>query len=273
MADTERPQSDRLPLAGLRVLAPRAAGRGDELAARLTALGATPLLRPTIAYAPPEDPAPLAEAMSRLEAGMYEWLLLTSVTAVEVVARALGERAPLLARRVSLKIGAVGPATAAACRNLLGAEPAAVPERFIGAELVAAMGDPAGRRVLLPNADIARPELEERLRAAGALVERVVAYRTVPAPGGEELAAWLREGAIDVLLFTSGSTARYFAQQVGAEGLEAARRCLVACIGPSTAETCRELGLPPAVVAAVSTEAGLLEALVAHYRLEGRGEA
>lgn len=265
MSDTERAQSERLPLAGLRVLVPRAAGRGDELAARLAALGATPLLRPTIAYAPPEDQAALAEAMSRLEAGMYEWLLLTSVTAVEVVAEALGERAPLLAYRLSLKIGAVGPATAAACRELLGAEPAAVPERFIGAELVAAMGDPAGRRVLLPNADIARPELEERLRAAGALVDRVVAYRTVPAPGGEELASLLREGAIDALLFTSGSTARYFAQQVGPGGLEAARRCLVACIGPSTAETCRELGLPPAVVAAVSTETGLLEALVAHY--------
>ncbi len=265
MSHSERAGSDHLPLRGLRVLVPRAAGRADALAARLEALGATPVLRPTIAYAPPEDPAPLAEAMNRLEAGMYEWLLLTSVTAVEVVARALGERAPLLAHRLSLKIGAVGPATAAACRELLGAEPAAVPERFLGAELVAALGDPAGRRVLLPNADIARPELEQRLRAAGALVDRVVAYRTVPAPGGEELADWLRAGAIDVLLFTSGSTARYFTLQVGAEGTEAARRCLVACIGPSTAETCRELGLPPTVVATVSTEEGLIEALVAHY--------
>ncbi len=271
MSNVEGSNLAARPLAGLRVLVTRAAGRADALVARLQALGAEPLLRPTIAYLPPEDPAPLAEAMAHLEAGVYEWLLLTSVTAVEVVARVLGERAPLLAHRVSLKIGAVGPATAAACRELLGAEAAAVPERFLGEELVAALGDPAGRRVLLPNADIARPALEQRLRAAGALVDRVVAYRTVPAPGGDELAAQLRAGALDVLLFTSGSTARYLALQVGAEGLAAARRCLIACIGPATADVCRELGLEPAVVARAYTEEGLVEALVAHVTAGASG--
>lgn len=266
----EHADSNPLPLSGLRVLVTRAAGRADQLAERLRALGAIPLVHPTIAYAPPEDPTALVEALDRLEAGMYDWILFTSATAVEMVVQALGERAPLLSRRASFKIGAVGPATAAVCRELLGIEPAAMPERFIGEQLATAIGDPAGQRILLPNAEIARPELEERLRAAGAVVDRVVAYRTVPAPGGETLNAWLHAGTIDVLLFTSGSTARYFALQAGESGLEAARRCVVACIGPSTAAACRELGLTPAVVASVSTEEGLVEALVAYYaRREG----
>lgn len=254
-----------LPLAGRRVLVTRAAGRAGGLAERLRALGAEPVIRPTIAHAPPDDPAALAAALGRLEAGVYEWLLLTSATAVAAVARGLEGRAPRLGGRVSLRVGAVGPATAEACRDLLGVDPAAVPERFVGEELARAIGDPMGRRILLPNADIARPALEERLRAAGAVVDRVVAYRTVPAPGGEGLAAELAAGALDAILFTSGSTATFFAQQVGEAGLAAARRVPIACIGPSTAGACRAAGLEPAVVSDVATEEGLVAALAAYF--------
>ncbi len=256
--------NELLPLAGLRVLVTRAAERADGLADRLRALGAEPVIRPTIAHAPPDDLAAFATALGRLEAGVYEWLLLTSVTAVEAVAEGLKGRAPHLGGRVSLKIGAVGPATAAACRELLGVEPAGMPERFIGEELVTALGDPVGRRVLLPNADLARPTLEERLREVGALVDRVVAYKTVPAPGGAELASLLADGGLDAILFTSGSTARYFTLQVGEAGVAAARRLIIACIGPATADVCRELGLAPTLVATTYTETGLVEALVAH---------
>lgn len=269
MSETRPPTPGPRPLAGLRALVARAEGRGEGLAASLRALGAEPVVRPTIAYGPPPDPEALAVALGRLEAGVYEWLLLTSVTAVEAVAGALGDSAPHLAHRVSLKIGAVGPATAAACQELLGAAPAAVPESFLGEELALAMGDAAGRRVLLPNADIARPALEERLRAAGAVVDRVVAYSTVPAPGGADLAALIAAGGLDALLFTSGSTARALAQQVGPAGLAAARRLIIVCIGPSTAAVCRELGLEPTVVAAESTEAGLVAALVSHVTSRG----
>lgn len=263
--------ADAYPLRGLRVLVTRAEARGDGLATRLRALGAEPVLRPTIAYAPPADERALDEALGRLEAGVYEWLLLTSATAVEAVADRLGARAPHLGHRVSLKIGAVGPATAAACRDLLRAEPAAVPTTFLGEELAVAMGDSAGRRVLLPNADLARPALEERLRAGGALVDRVVAYRTIPADGGPELMELLSADGLDVVCFTSGSTATYFGQQVGPVGLAAARRLIVACIGPSTAAACRELNLEPTVVAEVATEDGLVDALVSY--ITARGES
>jgi uroporphyrinogen-III synthase len=215
-----------------------------------------------IAYAPPADPDALDEALGRLEAGVYEWLLLTSARAVEAVAAGLGARAPHLAHRVSLKIGAVGPATAAACRELLGAAPAALPERFVGEELAEVMGEAVGRRVLLPNADIARPALEEGLRAAGALVDRVIAYRTAPAPAGD-LAELLAAGGLDALLFASGSAAEAFAQQAGPDGLAHARRLLVVCLGPVTAEACRAIGLEPTAVAAEASEEALVEALVA----------
>ncbi|MFV9504037.1 MAG: uroporphyrinogen-III synthase [Oscillochloridaceae bacterium umkhey_bin13] len=250
------------PLLGWRVLVPRPVGRGEGLAEQLRALGAEPILHPLIAYAPPEDQAALAAALARLEAGVYEWLLLTSVAAVEAVEAGLGGRA--LGGRVSLRIGAVGPATAAACQELLGATTVAMPERFLGAELAGVMGDPAGRRVLLPLADLAGTELEERLQTAGALVERVTAYRTVPAPGGAELAAELAAGQVQAILLSSGSTVRSLVTQLGPQGRDVLRQVALICIGPATATVCHDLGLEPAAIAEPYNEAGLIAALVTH---------
>ncbi len=259
---TRNPQhnlrSGALPaLQGLRVLVPRAAGKGDDLADQLRERGAEPLLCPLIAHVAPEDPAALDAALLRLCAGAYAWLILTSATTVEAIAARLPET-PLPGR---LKLAAVGPATAAACERLLARAPNVVPERFLAADLPAVLGNLAGVPVLLPNAEIADPALEQALRTAGAHVERVVAYRTVaePAPALQhEL-----ESGIDVLLFTSGSTVRAFAEAVGSAGLDRARYSFVACIGPSTAAVCRELDLMPTVIADVSTASGLVAALVA----------
>lgn len=250
------------PLAGLRVVVTRSEDRADGLVERLRALGAEPIIYPTIAFAPPEDCGPLDAALQRLSSGGYDWLILTSVTAVQVVA----QRLPPVARHASaaaFAVAAVGPTTAAACVELLGMTPAVMPEQFIGEALAEALGDRRGQRVLLANADIARPALEEQLRAAGALVERVIAYHTVPASGGDvDMPALLAAGAVDVITFTSGSTARYFVQRIGPAALEAARRTVIACIGPATAAVARQSGLPPALVAEVFTEEGLVAALV-----------
>jgi uroporphyrinogen-III synthase len=238
------------------VLVPRAAGKGDELAERLRALGAAPLVRPLIAHAPPEDRAALDAALACLHAGAYSWLIVTSATTVEALAARISWPLPS-----ALRVAAVGPATAAACAQLLQRTPDALPARFVGADLPAVLGDLTAVPVLLPNADIADPALEAALNEAGAIVERVIAYRTAPIAAPElrnDLAA-----GIDVLLFTSGSTVRAFVAALAPDGLNDARRCTIACIGPSTAAVCRELGLDPALVAEVSTTDGLLEALVA----------
>jgi uroporphyrinogen-III synthase len=252
----------RSPLAGRTVLITRSAGQAEGMAERLRALGAEPIICPTIAYAPPEDRAALDAALARLAAGAYDWLVLTSAEAV----RAVAERPVFTIQPATFNIAAVGPATAAAAAELLGRAPSLVPERFVADDLAAALGDLAGARVLLPNADLAKPGLEERLRAAGAAVDRVLAYRTVAAPDtGLDLAALLAAGQIDAITFTSGSTVRFFLQRLGPEGVELARSALIACIGPSTAAACRAVGLAPTLVAAVSTEEGLVAALADHF--------
>jgi len=264
-----RPDATR-PLHGWRVVVTRAEDQADGLTERLQSLGAEPVAYPTIAFAPPDDPRPLAEALRRLADGGYDWLVLTSVNAVRAVraVRAASEMASpsatgdLVLSNVNVKVAAVGPTTTAACVELLGVQPAVVPGKFVAEALAEALGNMQGQRVLLANADIARPALHERLQAAGALVDRVVAYHTVPASGGVDLPPLLAEGAIDAITFTSGSTVRHFVRRVGPEALEHARRTVIACIGPIAADAARAVGLPPTIVASTYTEEGLVAALV-----------
>lgn len=260
------------PLHGWRVVITRSEDRADGLADQLRALGAEPIVYPTIMFAPPADWGVVDAALQRLLAGAYDWLVLTSVTAVQAVHERLTiltGLAPTMTRP-RLRIATVGPATAAACTELLGISPALVPEKFVAEALAEALTAPdraphqglREQRILLANADLARPKLEEMLRAGGALVERVVVYHTVPARGGVDLPALLAQGQVDVITFTSGSTVRYFVDRIGPTALSAVHQVLIACIGPITAEAVRAVGLTPTIVARNFTEAGLLEALV-----------
>ena len=253
------------PLHGLRVVIPRAEGRGNSLAARLRELGAEPVLYPVITYAAPEDLAPLQTAVQRLMQNEFDWLVLTSVRAVRAVRDRIAQSDPIPGS-LSTKIAAVGPATAAACVSQLHQTPAAMPDVFTADALPTVMGELHGQRVLLLNADIAPPGLQQALQKAGAQVERVIAYRTIRAQDNAvDMPALLRTHAVHAILFTSGSTVRYFVERVGPALFDAVCKLTIVCIGPNTAAVVQALGLRPAAVATAATEDGLIKALMAAF--------
>jgi uroporphyrinogen-III synthase len=254
-------------LAGWRVVVTRAAEQNASLEAALRRYGAEPVAYPTIAFAPPtdEDESRLAQAVRGLIGDDYDWLVLTSATGVRALRARLDQHSSRLSADI-VTIAVVGAATARVCREELGLNPAVVPDTFIAEELAAALGNMSGQRVLLVQGDLARAVLCEQLVQAGANVEAVVAYRTVPATsGGADVPALLADGAIQAITFTSGSTVRNFVQRIGPQVLEHAReqQVVIACIGPVTAEAAEHAGLPVSVVAEPSTIEGLAAALAA----------
>src|SRR5690606_2245283 len=123
-------------------------------------------------------------------------------------------------------------------------------------------------RVLLPRSDIGREVIAEELRAAGALVTDVVAYRTVlderQRDGDPDIYGMLLEGRIDVVTFTSASAVRNFARIYGTDAaVDLLQRTTVATIGPVTAEAARQLGITVTVQPASYTIPGLVDAIAA----------
>ena len=62
-----------------------------------------------------------------------------------------------------------------------------------------------GARLLLPQSDRANPATAEILRARGASIAAVIAYRTLAGSGGVDLEALLSRGEVDALTFASPS--------------------------------------------------------------------
>ena len=119
---------------------------------------------------------------------------------------------------------------------------------------------------MLLRADIAPPGLSESLVAAGSQVEEVTAYRTVrPTSLPEEAVEALKAGRVDWVTFTASSTVRNFLRLAGEQGVDASSLKLAA-IGPVTAETLRDAGLEPTIVAQPHPIDALVEAIIAAER-------
>ena len=253
---------EQRPLFGRSVVVTRAREQASGLAQELVQLGADVIQCPTIEIRPLDDYAPLDRAIAAL--GEYQWLIFTSVNGVKYFWQRL-ELAGRDARALgSCKVAAIGPATAEALR-IRGIVPDLVPEKYMAEGVIAglqAQGPVSGMRMLLPRAAKAREILPEELRKAGATVDVIAAYETVPAAVlKDEVLAGLSDRSIDCVTFGSSSTVENFLSIFPAETL-ATSGARIAAIGPITAATLARRGLPchiqpseftiPALVAAVA---------------------
>jgi uroporphyrinogen-III synthase/uroporphyrinogen III methyltransferase/synthase len=293
-----------LPLAGRRVLVTRAAHQAGKLSDALRELGATPVEVPVIEIQPPEDPAPLDKAIQKLDT--YDWLILTSANTVRTVAERSASIGVACDQGAFPRVAAVGEATATAAHdagipvelvpenyvaeslvesflrmhevsghdfsradgseNLKGhdfsrAEMAPKEERALAPE-----GSLSGQRILLARAAIARDVIPDTLRATGAIVDVVDAYRNVmPASAPAHLRSALEQG-IAAATFTSSSSVTHLAAAAKAAGLAFPFAGVAAIsIGPITTQTLREYNWEPAAEASPSDIPGLVAALARHF--------
>jgi uroporphyrinogen-III synthase/uroporphyrinogen III methyltransferase/synthase len=258
-----------LPLAGRRVLVTRAVHQAGKLSEGLRALGAEPVEVPVLEIRPPASFDPLDAALRQLNS--YNWLILTSANAV----RALAERAGFLG--VSLQgmappqVAAIGEATVSEARKA-GLQVSFVPQAYVAESLVDGLlqslqDQPSGQKILLVRAAVARDVIPGALRAAGAVVDVVDAYRNVlPEAAPEQLRQALQNG-LDAATFTSSSSATHLAEAARAAGIEWPFAAVPAVsIGPITSQTLSELGWPPAIEAVPSDIPGLISAVERLFR-------
>lgn len=266
---------EKRPLFGKRIVVTRASEQAREFSRLLEAYGAEPIESPTIQIQPPASWQAIDHAIATL--AEYSWLIFTSVNGVKPFMRRLRNMSKDVRALAHLQICAIGPRTADEVSSH-GLIPDVVPSEYQAEGVLAALArhDLRGKKVLIPRAEVARELLPEQLRVMGAKVEVVPVYRTVaPARDLSGLRAQIEEGRIDVLTFTSSSTVRNFVELSG--GAEEARRlalkAAVACIGPITAQTAEECGLPVTITASENTVPSLAQAIVRHFSTNAKIEA
>lgn len=245
------------PLAGVRIVVTRAAHQTEELAVPLRALGAEIISLPTIGIAPPENPAPLRNAA--IHSDQYDWIIFTSVNAVEAFAAQLPHGNYCRGR-----IATIGAATALAAEQG-GFTVSLVPEKYIAESLVDAFTqeDLKNRRILIPSAAVTRDVIPRELRKRGAQVDVVEAYRNVLPPETEQRAASIfREPYPDWVLFASSSAVENLISLIGPEPL---RSVSIASIGPATSQTIAKNSLTVTTEATVHSIPGLVEAVACHH--------
>lgn len=213
----------------------------------------------------PADTGELDRAIQDL--GSYHWLVFTSVNGVAAFFQQLSCLGRDSRALYGLKIGAIGPATAAALESK-GIAPDYVPKVYTGRGFVEGLKKwgIGGKRFLLPRADIADRELVDGIRELGAEAQEITAYRTVPALESLSKARErLRAGEIDVVTFTSSSTVSNLVAAF--EGnVPVISGVRIACIGPKTAETAAAAGLRVDILAGEHTIPGLVAAMEDYFR-------
>lgn len=256
------------PLAGRRVVVTRPRAQAQGLVDGLKAAGAHPVLLPVVRIAPPKERKALMDAAR--EAAEYDWIVFTSANSVEALLRSRNELGLPLSGLAKVKVAAVGASTAEVAGRW-GVRVDLLPEEFASDSLVEALAREGirGMRVLIPRSEQGRAPLAAGLRAAGAEVNEVVAYRTVEAPLESGAVRRALGGGVDALTFTSPSTVKAFRSVHERAGLPWPPSAPAFCIGHVTGEEAEHQGLRVAGIARPYTVAGLLQAVVSHFRNGG----
>ncbi len=250
------------PLEGRTIAVTRASAQAQKFVSLLAAAGASVLETPTIAIEPPASWAPLDAALDA--AGSFTWLIFTSVNGVIMVDRRLSTRRLAWTCVAHARVAAIGPATAEALVEH-GLRVEIVPREYRAEGLVERLRREviSGDRVLLPRAAQTRDVLVRELTRLGAAVTEVAAYTTRRVgTSGAALRHSLSTGAVDVVTFTSSSTARNFAELFTEDERRAWFPSLtVASIGPITAATAAEYGLTTRIMPSEYTIPALARAI------------
>jgi hydroxymethylbilane synthase len=218
------------------------------LAQALTLHGFRVVSAPTFRIEPIDGATDIDRARESLDG--YDWVVLTSRRGVSAL---LDANPAALGARTRWAV--VGAATAEALREhgvVASALPSAEGGRNIPAAM-AAIAELRGTKVLLARADGADPLLAVELRRLGAVVDDVVAYRTVEGPRdlGPAVHAALDDPEVEAVAFASGSGVRGLVALAGTR-VDRARRLFAFTAGPQTSAVAREQGF---VVAAESESA------------------
>jgi uroporphyrinogen III methyltransferase/synthase len=257
---------ERKPLFGLRVMVTRPSDQAGWVYARLRELGAEVLPYPTIATEADYDKS----GWEQIDKDRSErrWLLFTSENGVRYFMERWLESHDVRSL-AGFKVAAVGFGTARAL-NVYRLTPDFVPTKATVAELARQMAEQCevdGAYVVRVRGNLGDDTAERTLQEAGAGVLSLPVYRTFTHAWTPEMKEKLFEYPPDVIVFTSGSTADGFVENLTAEERERLTgKAAIVSIGPSTSAVIRSHGMKVALEAVHHNIPAVIDELVGFHR-------
>ncbi|UQD52915.1 uroporphyrinogen-III synthase [Bacillus methanolicus] len=246
-----------LPLRGKSVLIPRGKNHSKSFAELVRDYGGIPVEIPLIAFRPVTETEEIRGIIKKLNS--YDWIVFTSSVTVDTFFSFLGNR------KIVSKIAVIGKKTEHTL-NEKGYKADFRPTEYVAEGFVKEFLPyvTKGLKVLLPKGNLAREYIASSLQERGAHVEEVIIYETYfPETSRLLLADVVQSGKVDILTFTSPSTVSHFMKIVRENnGYEKMKDCIVACIGPVTAEKASSLGLKVDVVPQIYTIEEMVKGIV-----------
>jgi len=236
------------PLFGKTVIVTRAKSQAHDLIKGLEDLGGQVIPFPTIEIVPPKSFEPLDSAINEIRS--YDWIIFTSVNGVTSFFKRLKELGKDIRELCGVKIAAIGEITAQSI-EAMGIKVDLVPKDFRAEGLIKKFKNNKikGAKMLLPRAKVARDILPETLKKMGAQVKVITAYITKK-PNKTKVKSTqklLKENKVDLLSFTSSSTARNFFELMP-DFKQHNKNPIIACIGPITAKTVKDFGFKTEII-------------------------
>ncbi|GJM15896.1 MAG: uroporphyrinogen III methyltransferase [Thermodesulfobacteriota bacterium] len=254
------------PLFGKTIIVTRPKSQATEFIKLLEEQGAQVISFPTIEIRTPDSYKALDKAINNIE--KYDWIIFTSVNGVTSFFNRLRDIGKDIRELHSAKIAAIGEVTAQEIENL-GMKVDIVPDNYKAEGLIKLFKnkDIEESKILIPRAKVARDILPDSLAKMGASVDVVAAYITKH-PGKamtKEIGKLLSEDKIDMITFTSSSTARNFFELV--PGFKQSKgRPVIASIGPITAKTVRDAAYKSSIIPKQYTVEYLAKEIVDYFK-------
>ena len=252
-------------LKGKTILVTRAEHQSNELVSLIAQHGGTAVTFPTIQIRPPDSWEECDGACLQIQ--HYDGLVFTSGNGVDGFIKryhSLNLPIELLKSKV---VYAVGEKTERSLKEH-GIEVRAIPEKFTSDDLAKTLTHEmiAGKRFLFPKGQLGKNPLIDHFKSMNGKLDPVVVYLTQKAERRDvkPIRQMFDAGSIDVVTFTSPSTAKNFFELIP-DFKSRQRSARLAVIGPVTAAAVEKLGYHTDITAKNSTIESMIEAIIEFF--------
>lgn len=234
-----------LPLKDKTILITRSANQAAGFINQLDTLGANTLTLPLI-----ENTAINQKELIVKLNHNYDWIIFTSTNAVLFFFKEIKPE------EINSKIAVVGTKTGKALEKL-GIKIDFTPSQFTAKFLAEEIPISANDTVLIPRSNLAKDDIIEILEKRSCVVEPISIYQNSSVRYSRTELDKVFDQKIDFITFTSGSTAKAFAELNVKYG-----NSKIICIGPETAIVVKKYNMTIAAIAKPHTIDGMISSMI-----------